>query len=457
MLIGIYHGKKSPFDVQRYEILYTLTARAKMEGDEIIIFDNSGVDLENETICGHVRKDGIWIKEKTLFPEVIINVSPPSAKDRTEIEKSLRKKIPFTKNLIHDKLGFYVLMNKTGKYTKYLIPTKKVDSIKTIEEFINNYQTVIIKPSKGRQGKGVIYIEKKKDHYLLIKDQGKKHLHKKEFIKFANKLIAKKYLVQKYVYCRTEEGFPFDFRIVTQRDGKGNWVLATSYARIGKDRSLVTANISRGGMVANFKHTLIKELGLKKADKYEEYIQQLALNISKHVNKLYKHEIDELGVDIAVDNNENIWLFEVNTGPSNSTIQWETTPNKLAYAKYLAYLNRINKLKKVDKIISNIVKGLVQIEDDLENGNLEKAVNLTPSLLKGFSSIDRTIMSFTTEPNTNIYDSTNKIREGFSNLVYAYENSNLANAKETVDYQLVPNFQELSSKIQEILRENEHC
>jgi hypothetical protein len=75
----------------------------------------------------------------------------------------------------------------------------------------------------------------------------------------------------------------------------------------------------------------------------QRYLEEFAIQFSNHFDSLYDDELDELGIDVGIDENQKLWLFEVNwrPGPPNIfRLELDVVKNTILYAKYLADRNK---------------------------------------------------------------------------------------------------------------------
>ena len=109
---------------------------------------------------------------------------------------------------------------------------------------------------------------------------------------------------------------------------------------------------------------------------------KLALEITKHVNSFYPYPLDEVGVDLAIDRNEHIWLYEVNAGPQTKTMSGRGLKIQLLYAHYIA--NKAATKELTDKLYLLLVSfctALDMLVNDLDKSN---GVGLFTSFSNGF-------------------------------------------------------------------------
>ncbi|NLJ77714.1 MAG: hypothetical protein GX325_10770 [Peptococcaceae bacterium] len=392
MLIGVYIGPVNPLKVMPKERSYALAAEAKMQGSEIVFFDKSGVNYKLRHVTGMVRESGDWLERTFPLPDVLIDENLTLLrelnKDIPEVQ-FLASEVPLLRYGLPNKLKMYDKLIEAGKYSKNIPPYAIVEGPQIVFDYIGKYGDIVLKPVGGSQGKGIAFVRPRKSYYHISQHTNKHKFNKKEFSRFVNLIIRDKdakdaIIVQPYLKCRTKFGQPFDFRIHIQRNGEGKWSLTKIYPRIGDKRSILS-NISQGGTTTDIWYFLLLEYG-KRAQRIYDTLCNLALEITEHVNGFYPYPLDEVGVDLAIDQNERIWLYEVNAGPQTKHHEWDRARNTIAYALYIANQAATKKLTEKLYLLAN----KLNVALDMLTGDSSKAdgVGLFSSFSNGFLRIE---------------------------------------------------------------------
>ena len=326
MLIGYMHYRKSPVGLNR---AYAFSAAAKAEGVEVLYFSPGAVDFEKGVINGYQYDDGKWNNIVSYYPDVIYNTNSFSGDRQMSAVEALHQKIPFTSHSIGSKVTVYRNLMNYKKYAPYLVPSEKVLSAEHFFAFLEKHAEVVLKPSWGHQGMDVCHIKKEGQ------DAGKMAA----FIQ--DKIEKEEYIVQPYINCRTKAGVPYDLRLHVQKGREGKWVNPTIYPRISASGSIV-CNIGQGGYTSELSGFLKREFGAHYYD-IQKYVELFSLQLARHMDEiqkeLYDEEIDELGIDIGLDENQKIFIYEVNWRPGHppfTNINLSVVRNTLQYAMYLA-------------------------------------------------------------------------------------------------------------------------
>ena len=339
MLIGYMHYRKSPAGLNR---AYAFAAVAKAEGAELLYFSPGAADFRGKVINGYIYGGGEWTRTVSRYPDVIYNTAAFSKDKQIEAAERLRRSIPFTSYSVGDKLTVYNNLMKYKTFADYLVPSEEVLSAKQFFAFSEKYPETVFKPSRGRQGTDVYFIKREGRSFRIMSGAGETACGAGETRGFIRDKIEREgYIVQPYINCRTKAGVPYDFRLHVQKGRGGEWVTSGMYPRISPDGGIV-CNISRGGYTNGITDFLKREFG---ADYYEtrKYIEIFSLQLAAHMDTiqrgLYGEELDELGIDIGLDGDRRIYIYEINWRPGHPpfvNVDLSVIKNTVMYAMHLA-------------------------------------------------------------------------------------------------------------------------
>lgn len=330
MMVGYMSNRKKP------GLLAELISKlGKHYNTEILYLTPDDVDIESGMVKGKFMLSHEWINVTTNLPK-IIDISPYCFNAKNiEITKYLKKNTYLTDNrtnpLTKEKLQRLLLNEKD--FSHLLIQTAKVPSVVELNEFINKYNTVVLKPVGGEKGRGVYIIEKNKDNYILGYQKRNKELSYKQLEEFVKDYLDSTYIMQKYISSRSIQGDPFDCRIHLEKNGNGEWEVAKKYIRIGIGQKVVS-NISQGGGISDSKPFLKANFG-NKGKEIERNLNRLAATYP------YKHEeyrgtdMITMGLDVGIDKDGDLYLFEVNAAPITSPLLSQVATLRIEYYNYL--------------------------------------------------------------------------------------------------------------------------
>jgi hypothetical protein len=334
--LGMLHYRKDPRKVFK---TYMYAAAAKMEGVNFFYFTPGAVNLEKRLINGLFYENGEWIKREVGYPDIVFNAGGTITSKQDEIVDALAKEVPFTSHSIGDKMNVYHCIKKSGRFTQYLIPSEKLERIQTAFSYLANYTSIIIKPVSGAKGEGVIFVEKKDTNFSLKVNKFEHHFSKEELEYWICELLLQDetYLIQPFIRSKTKSGLSFDFRLHVQKDRHGKWVITTAFPRI-VDKGGIVSNLNNGGFAAPLTEFLKRQYD-ENYYNIKRYLEVFAVQFSTHFDSLYNERLDELGIDVGLDENQKIWIYEVNWRPGTPVLfglEMDIARRTIEYAVYLA-------------------------------------------------------------------------------------------------------------------------
>jgi len=375
MLVGyIRNAKKPDFFAQLLSMI------CKYRGIDLIYTTPKGVDIEKGTIKGKVFIDGKWKKTEVDLP-LFIDISPRCFKDKNiKVTNYLREHTLLSDDRTN-KLSKRKLQNKLKEDKQFqhlVIPTKKAKDYENLEEFLEIYPTIVMKPISGGRGRGVYILRKDKEteSYILGYRTEEKRLSSHELKEFFIENIKEyNYILQKYISSRTLQGDPFDCRIHVEKNGKGKWTVARMIIRIGIGQK-VMSNVNQGGGISDVEPFLKANFG-EKWEEINENINHLAESLPYKIEELRETSIMTLGLDIAVDKDGKLFIFESNGSPSTNFLTSEIAVLRSAYYKYvlqsqlgvkdtrLIEKSKDSELKRVKSVNQKLIKEAEKAEKNL--------------------------------------------------------------------------------------------
>jgi glutathione synthase/RimK-type ligase-like ATP-grasp enzyme len=339
--VGMLHHRLDPRKVFK---AYAYAAAAKAEGVHFFYFTPGRVHLEDKIIRAQVLENGEWIEKMVPFPDVIYNAASPITEKAYEIYEKLEESIPFTSHSIGDKLTVYQSIKKNKEFSHYLLPTEQVKNANMVLDRLTRYPKIVLKPVSGHKGLGVCFMERGQTEFMVREGSAKTQssYHKEEIMEYLDILIKEDpYLVQPFIQCQTKSGLAFDFRLHVQKNGEGKWVITTVFPRIAAPGKLIT-NLASGGYTTTLEYFLAEEFGDHDYN-IKRYLERFALSCAEHLDKIYDQSLDELGIDVGLDADRKIWIYEVNWRPGTPAsfcLEIDVAINTIRYAVYLANKQR---------------------------------------------------------------------------------------------------------------------
>ena len=304
-----------------------LSSLYKLAGVLPIIFGIQHIQWEKGTVNGYIYHDGEWKTVNTPLPNVIYDRLPNRKIENLEIIKDLKEKlskeyvIPWYNPGFFNKLEIYKKLMKSTHSRRYLPETIPFHHPKQLEQMLDKYDLIYIKPNNGSLGSGVYQIRKKDAQYFCLyrDEEDANRLFKFSSIKgllhfFQKQCKNEDYIIQQGISLLKVKGKMADFRIHTNKDTKGKWRVSAIACKVSGIGSATTHLIS-GGSVLSLdeifnEHSLYEEKKKK--------LEEASLIISRDLEAKFQEPIAEIGFDIGMDENGEIWLFEANSKPGRS-------------------------------------------------------------------------------------------------------------------------------------------
>jgi hypothetical protein len=295
--------------------------------------DWSGKKVKGITFIPGLNKwDFCWLP----LPNVLYDKAVGFNIKEKPIVRKLRKKfksntdIKLINNL--NRLGKWEVCEALAKHhesRKYSPETIIYTSFNDVIHMLNKNELIFIKSYYGSGGKEVICIEKFNNKYKLnyYKKGPKEALldNINEVQEFITRFVGnKKFIVQQGIRLLTYKGCNMDIRMFIMKNEFGMWESIFKGARIAKGNFKIT-NTRAGGVYAIYEqlYPQLKEqyglLEVPSPEKLNEVAIILATQIEQELGNL-----GEIGLDIGIDTNGQIWIIEANAKPDK-----ELEPNIL--------------------------------------------------------------------------------------------------------------------------------
>lgn len=329
-LIGMMRQFRRP-----NQLVLAAAHAAKMLECDFFFFNPENINFDTERINALIYQNGNWVSQEVPFPDVVDN--SPSKKENRAIYKELEKRVPITMRRIGNKNIISDRIIKEGVYNNIIIPYQTIQKVEDITNFLVKYNSSVIKPAGGNKGKNIYFIQQAEDTYIIKSKNIYKKLNGKELMEFLEDFTRKTYIIQPYIPSVTSEGIPFDIRIHVRRGKEAKWEVVKIYPRLGSGDG-ITSNLSQGGSIARLRPFLKRNFKTNWKT-IEQNLKNLGKKFPVYFQKGYKKPIDALGLDIGLDDNGKLWLFEVNSFPGSSMFELEAQIPAMEYAKYLALKN----------------------------------------------------------------------------------------------------------------------
>lgn len=232
-----------------------------------------------------------------------------------------------------------------------LIPETQRFERNTVEHMLKHYGMIYVKPVRGTFGNGVIRVELKQgDLPIYAFQSGERKYTFYSFDAMYNKLLQVKrktpYLAQQGIELTKYKQRKFDLRVMVQKSPDKRWETTGLIGRLAHPRKIVT-NYHSGGTPMAVNKLLSSMLSAEQYAQLEQRLRRLGTQVAKAMERKFPR-IKEIGIDIALDQQLNPWILEVNTLPD--VFLFRKLPDKkifkrmykyaVAYGRYSAAKNK---------------------------------------------------------------------------------------------------------------------
>ncbi|PLT33408.1 YheC/YheD family protein [Bacillus sp. V5-8f] len=336
------------------EAFYKLLSIEGMSiGLPVYVFLPEGVDMQNKMVTGYryLPQQELWEMKIFPLPSIVYDCLWGRRKYRTQL-KWLKEQpdVTFLNHFLRNKITTYKSLVKNEELASFLPPTKLITSQNVINEMLQVYGMVVIKPVQSTSGKGVMKITSNQTAHLAEGRDLKNNIfrvrfeNKESLLKWIEKLPKVKRLVQPYLHLSTPEGTPFDIRVLVQKNDKGQWVETGRALRSGVLNGL-TSNLCGGGQATTVSPFLERMFDEQQRIEIEGKISRIIHNLPSYIENKHGRMV-ELGLDIGIDRKGKVWIIEVNSKPGRNSFKkidngakYKTAlTSPIKYARYL--LNR---------------------------------------------------------------------------------------------------------------------
>lgn len=332
-----------------------LLATEKKVGAYVFLFGASHINWEEGTMEGYMFTDQGWCKKTLPFPHVVYDRLPNRRTEKHKLLSETREKIqkdyaiPWFNPGFFNKWDIHQKLMMEERIVPYLPETSNKVTIEKMEKFLAAYPFIYVKPMNGSLGHGVykiIYNREEGSYYVRYKNEELQNkLMRFSSLETLLGTVMKNrdlsgYLVQQGIPLLKKDDSHVDFRVHTNKDENGRWMVSAIAAKLSGKGS-VTTHMNSGGMVKTIPELF---LGEEEQKEVTQRLTKASLQISEAIDTHLPGFIGEIGFDFGMDKEKRVWFFEANSKPGRSIFYHpklrneDTLTRKLSieYAVYLA-------------------------------------------------------------------------------------------------------------------------
>lgn len=294
---------------------------AQEEGfDDMMVFTPEDVNLGNQLVKSYVMRDGSWQQLILPFPSITFDIGYYTGASSVKVKKlKNHPRFPFIGYSLGNKWTIQKHLMSANALSSFLLPTEMATHEKIILSMAKEHQSVMIKPLNGSGGRGILRLKRQPSGYQLGEHEDSLSTYSEQQIRevLRELLQNRKYIVQKWVDIRDQHGSVYDIRVLMQKNSLGQWQLTGMGVRQGETKR-ITSNLTGGGHAYQVYPFLKEQFGERSAKNLINQIERIAWFIPRHLEKGYHKRLAELGLDLAVDRDQHIWIIEVNIKPGKT-------------------------------------------------------------------------------------------------------------------------------------------
>lgn len=314
-------------------------------GLKVIVFMPHRVDLENRLIQGYtLNRCQEWVFETFPFPNVLYVRGVSS--DTAESQERFRLVEHFEKlgianlnnnafaELVGNKLLFHMALQKS-EVASFLPYTEPWQSSR-LPYFLQQFETVFLKPIDGFESRGLIRIQQDLGSYqwILSDSNGILETQSGSLTMLLSTLDRAtknhEYIMQEGIQRTPTSSRFVEHRCLMQRV-KNTWYRTTHVLRVNSAQNLPF--ISAGREKNYLYQTPPFSLEIEEVERFEQNVQQLTDYLSRFFNQS-PYYASEFSVDFILDSQQNVRLLECNARPSGFFLQTGDWLGRMSYLSH---------------------------------------------------------------------------------------------------------------------------
>jgi hypothetical protein len=332
-LIGVLTNASSPGSSNPFgsrEVLLKQYISPGVGKSFVFVFVPRDVNWSEETVVGYFPASGGWVRKTVPLPDAVYNRLSSRKAEKTAAmenfkERFVRRDIPIFNWSFFDKSDVYALLGNDKEAFKHVPESHMSPTPEKVREMLEKHRFVYLKPTGGSLGIGIYRLtyHPKRGYFARFRSNGKNMLYRFNQFSGLMKLLQtrsgrrlRNYVVQQGIRLIEIDGCPVDFRFHLNKNGQDQWVVAGIGAKMAGKGS-VTTHVKNGGKVMTPEQVLDRVFG-SKADAILQNAKNVAIKLAESIERNSRHLLGELGLDIGIDKNEQIWMFEANSKPGRS-------------------------------------------------------------------------------------------------------------------------------------------
>jgi len=319
----------NPFG-SRTEFIKSLLREGNKKGF-FFAFAPRDINWVDDTVLGYFLSDsGTWTRKTVPLPDVVYNRLPSRRAETGSMigtlrDRFIKRKIPFFNWSFFNKSDVYELLKDDEEANQYVPESVMGPTSEEVKEMLEKHQFLYYKPTAGSLGNGIYRLthNPKKGYFARYRAKGSNVLLRfNTFSSLMRMLQARhgrslhNYVIQQGIRLIEIDQCPIDFRFHMHKNGSNQWVVVGIGAKKAGKGS-VTTHIKNGGQLLTPEQALSRTFGAR-GNEVLQKAKEISISLAEAIEKNYPHLLGELGFDIGIDQDEQVWMFEANAKPGRS-------------------------------------------------------------------------------------------------------------------------------------------
>lgn len=269
-----------------------------------------------------------WKKHILPLPDVIYNrITYRSVEKSAEVKSLFRmaarhSKVKMFNPSFFSKQGIHRLLKNHPLAKEFLPDTRFSAAKRSITQLLAKHDELYIKPGDGAEGLGIYKISKAGEVFNCHTERQITQYGSLDDLlaMAASEDWKRRYIVQQGIRLIQYNGRNVDFRVNLNKNLKNDWVVSGIAGKAAGAES-VTTHVRLGGQV----YKCGDILGLVFEEQSEEFrrkIESAAVTLAQAIEEEIGKPVGELGLDIGIDQDGRVWMFEANSKPGRSIFRY---------------------------------------------------------------------------------------------------------------------------------------
>lgn len=320
-----------------YRLKATL-AEVVLRGGSMAVFTSEGCDIEAGTISGDLWQGGRWTSTGIDALDVVACFGGAAVLRRQhDVLNWLSSRFPVIRACGPDKarLGAFL---QNSPAAERIIPQDVLnpDDVKaSIMSAMRLHGSIVVKPAISSSGRGVRFILRDGENWSVRQNRETRRGTMDEVAEHVAQDLGgragyRTIVIQKFVDSSTADGRALQLRVDVGKNGSSEWGVLRAFAQMAEIGERAS-NIAFGGYLGALEPTLRQRKVRPPSLIFDDAVN-LALNTAKALDAHPEASIFELGVDMLLDSEDNVWLLEANLQPETTSYEQRRAEFAVDYA-----------------------------------------------------------------------------------------------------------------------------